>query len=793
MAAPETVIPTYVQPAPLAPIPSERERSSPGRSEGGGTGGLVDRNKIINDGVQNGINQAQQLMQMRREQLDWQARQADKTAGAHTGPPAGIPSGPSTPAEASWHENLMHGLSAVGAGVKQIFGGTPDAPPAGIPAPVAGPPPAAIAANTPDAPAPDMPGTIPGAPAMDAMMKGGPVTTNLGSDVTTDRSWEGLIGMESPARQSVLPYMNGGVIRGYENGGTISADAPPAAIAAPDAPAQSPQDEMTHQVDELFKSMHGAALGDDHVPNNSRGMPAPAADTGPPPDSAAAPAAQGADAPAAPQDTAPAAPSAAGTPPQGIAAPKDPTVPDPQDPKVQASAAAAKSVIDLPPTDPAKTGVETTSPSAEGKPHSITKEQWEDWDNRIEKAVSAAALAGRDPGQVRQALEASRNSYIQGHVLRYLSAAHIAMQSGDMKGVEAAMKNAYYYMPNGQDLKIQKDKSGNLLYQDPITPTVLDVNNVSHPNLIPVDAQHIELLGQAMLDPMQVNKTLMEIRTAHRQQLDSEAKRELEKQQGLAARDTGQGNLRKGQGILEGGDAHVARVKSQNYRDLAEGDAALIRAKAVDFKLRNTIHANKLDPGLLKGSQEASDGFEKAVQGQLSTGAGANDPNTLNPAAGKTYRDPEKSALPGATPRDIASGKAYAGQIFLGAAGAMSTGRAIELAIMASQAKKASSLKPDPKTGKMTKSPDFHTDPKTGDSWVWNKGLNKWETFKLPLTSANAAASGNLGVTEADLDDATKAELASNGGVGAGRSSAEPAIQDEPDMKDQEFPAEQPS
>jgi hypothetical protein len=831
-----------------------------GATQGGGTAGLVDKNKIINDSVQNAINQTQQLQKMQRDTQAYKEQQArNKGVADASNPPGASPSMD----HSGFMDNVLHGLSSLGTGIKSIFGGgsTPAGIPAGpstnAPAPqMEGPP-------TPQMPPPDAATAGPPTPApptavpVQSQEDGGPVEPTITKSTTGDllaqavkEAGRAIFGTGAAARAgdkladrdsqiqktvvqsqmrggvvraegttpqfmkpqpTVLAFQSGGAIpagpqsgfgvrdggspgiRGFEAGGAIPADAnAPAAQEGPPSPtaAMDPATAQAHMsdiIDKLHGDMHAHALGDDDQSNHSRaipietispaeakqrqdsggylanGHPAPPVamvDTGAS-DSAPPPAAPQGNAPTpAPQGAAPTSPGAPGSAPS-----------QPPSPAIAASAASVQAVQNAPADDPAKTGVQTTSPSAEGKPHSITPDTWNKWDDSIDHAVYLSALAGHDPGQVRQALEANRNAYIQGHVLRYLASANVALQNGDQKGVEAAMRNAYYYMPDGQDLTVQKGPGGQLMYQDPVNPTKLDGNNVSRPNMIPVDAAHLQLLGQAMLNPMQVNQTIMEIRS-------SQAVAGLKQAQAAAAGETGRGNLLKGEGYLLRGQSEVSRDNAQNYKDLSAGDMDRARATWLQNHINNTVRQNKIDPQLVKGANDAGQMFEDAAQGQKTTVQG--DPMT-NPNVGKTTRDPTKSSIPGATPADIVSGKALASDIFMGGGGTVTAARAAQLATLAYTAKRSSHAGPNGKSVA-----DFQTDPRTGDTHVWNKATKSWEAFKLPLTSANDAASGKMGPSSGDLDDVTRTMLAGNssgqGGIPSGQD-----MPDEPDMKDQDM------
>jgi hypothetical protein len=851
---PDVIMPNFQQPQGIPALTPGQQYPTPyGTTQGGGTGGLVDKNKIINDAVQNAINQTQQLTKMRRDTQAYNEQQASNKANAAASGPNS--SGPPTD-HSNFMDNVLHGLSSLGSGVKNIFGGGIPAGPAD--AATSGPPTALAQPQMqgPPTPAPQAAPAQQGSPVpVQSQEDGGAVedypmpqksttgdlliqavkeaghalfgtgaaaqagqkiddrSSQVNRQVDVDSKMrggpiraEGTVPQFMKPQPTVLAFEQGGAIpagpqssfgvrdggtpgiRGFEDGGTIPADAN-APVAAPTQmdPATA-QAHMSDIIDKLHGDMHAHALGDDDQPNHSRaipaevitpreanlrqqsggytanGTPAPQAamvDQSPTPSPQPAPPAQG-NAPApAPQGAAPAAQGASGS--------------QTPDPAIAASAASAQAVQNAPPDDPAKTGVQTTSPSAENKPHSITPDTWNRWDDSIDHAVQLAAIAGHDPGQVRQALEANRNAYIQGHVLRYLASANVALQNGDQKGVEAAMRNAYYYMPDGQDLTVNKGPGGQLMYQDPVNPTKLDGNNVSHPNMIPVDAAHLQLLGQAMLNPMQVNQTIMEIRS-------SQAVAGLKQAQAAAAGRTSEGNYLKGAGIYAEGQSHLARTDSQNYKDLSAGDMDRARATWFQNHVKNTVLQNKIDPQLVKGANDAAQMFEDAAQGQKTTVQG--DPLT-NPNVGKTTRDPTKSSIPGATPADITSGKALASDIFMGGGGTVTAARAAQLATLAHTAKRSSHPGPDGKP-----MADFQTDPKTGDTHVWNKATKSWEAFKLPLTSANDAASGKIGPSSDELDDVSRSMLAgSSGGGGIPASSAQmTAAQGEGDMQDQQFP-----
>lgn len=709
----------------------------------GSTGGLVNKAGIIQAGVQNGINQTQQINQEMRNQKAYEQEQAGQkgVAGA-----SALPSGGVDPAAA--HAGF---LSSMGHAIGQFFGG-------GVPAPAAPAPAAQPAApmmnggpvTKPEFMVPGGSGVVTGGVAGIQGFEGGGAIPSQPFPTAPVASQEGsaggLVNTSGIVQAGVQNGINQAQQIGQEQRNQTAYNQDQAGrsatAGASSLPPATAQQQFTQTVHDLHQDMHDHSLDDNGIPNKDRGIAAPPVDPN-------APATPGA--PAAAQGAAAAVQSAAANPAAQAGKPED-------------------------------------TPSQSDKPHSISTQQWDQWDANIDKAVTLAAQAGHDPGQVRAALEANRNSFIQGHVLRNLSAANVALLNGDNKGVETALKNAYYYMPDGQNLTVQK-QGGQLMYQDPISPMTGD----GKPNMIPVDAAHIQMLGQAMLDPMNVQTTIQNVRSAA-------AKIELEHQQGLAARDTGTGNKLKGTGIYMKAQSDLHRDNSTNYKNYAEGDAARTRASAIDFHLRNlATKMPNMDPEILKAANSASDQFDKQAQGELvtiptmisDTRPGHEGEMTENPSpnAGKTMRDTSKipAELKSLTPSQQMEGRAIAGSITLANRG-MPPAEAVRLAALYASGKSTPPKNTPKVDGKPMK--NVYTDSKTGDTHVWNSAMKKWEVFKLPLQSSqDLATTGSLNVP----DPMAAAEVASNGGgQSGGIPSGNPdldAARNEPDMEPQQFPA----
>lgn len=557
-----------------------------------------------------------------------------------------------------------------------------------------------------------------------------------------------------PDHPSGFGVVTGGVrgIQGFEKGGAVPAT--PAAAAPQVMSPQAAQLKFVQTVEDHAAHLHGLALNDAGHEPSAGGIPS----TGPVP----VPGVNAPDAAPAPQGATP-APAQGPTPAAPVAAPQAPPAAQgaPLTPEEKTATAAVASGARTDAT--ALAGQVTTTPAAEGKPKSISAQDWDKSDQGIAAASAAAALAGHDGSAVAASLNANRNAWIQGHVLRWLSVANTQLLDTNKSpteranAVQDAMKNAYYYIPDGQNLNITKDKNGQLTYQDPINPTGAD----GKPNMIPVDAAHIQMLGQAMLDPMNVQTTIQNIRMAQAQMYK-------EMQQGNAAAMTGQARVTTA-------NSKAGEVNSTNYKNIGMTDAALIRSRAIANHLANLVSKTpNQDPELQKTAQIAADGFEKMAAGEVGTvptqvpdtrpgHQGEMTPNT-DPNAGKPFRDPTKipAELKSLTPSQVMEGKAVAGEITIANRG-KSAAEAQRLAALYMAGKTSAPSAPDPAGGKKPVA-NVHTDAATGDTWVWNKAMKKWETFKLSPQSAQQAASGG---SVGPADPVAAAEVASNGGIAA--------------------------
>jgi hypothetical protein len=338
-------------------------------------------------------------------------------------------------------------------------------------------------------------------------------------------------------------------------------------------------------------------------------------------------------------------------------------------------------------------------------------------------------------------------------------------------------------MPDGKDMTINKGPDGKLQYQDPVSPYINDKGQIStqpqsgfKPNMIPVDAAHIQMLGTAMLDPMKVQDTIQNIRVAS-------AKMDLERAQAGAATMTGQGNFLKGQGIEESGRAKLGRMNSENFKDYAAGRKDLQLSDYWKFRMSNLQKTQKMDPSLLKKTQDAAAEYDKIALGRETVvPTQIKDPKTgqvtpnLDPNAGKPTRDTSQvpAWLKTASPQAHAYNKGVAADI----AASNPNVSAPTAAYLATQlANRGGSHLEDGK-----RVPNVLIDKSQNTGHVWDERSGQYVNFHLTPDTASNMAAGKTEVTNDDL------LAASSGSSGGGGEAAEPDASQEPDMEPQKFP-----
>lgn len=387
---------------------------------------------------------------------------------------------------------------------------------------------------------------------------------------------------------------------------------------------------------------------------------------------------------------------------------------------------------------------------APGQAHSLTTDFWDATDHDAMMASAFAARAGQDPNQMYHALTAMRNSFYQGQVLKQLSAAQLALQNGDQQSVTKALQGLYYYMPDGRDMTLRRNAQGQIEYQDPIQPyldkdgkptTGLPGSNQGvKENFVPVTAQHLQLLGQAALDPMAVSGMQLRMRM-----IPFEMKQaELQTQAKVL---TGQGTFLRGQGISAEGaanaqkaQAEAARVASENYLDLSLADRA--RAQAVSQRLVGSMLSGaRLNPQLQANVASTL----KLLDGALTGTPQATDPNNL--AGGKVV--PNANTVPpglrNISRTDRAQLQATASSLAAtGMAPAQAMNIALQSYLLRNQTHPAQFDKSEyARRNKGGPIPNVIPDASTGKLHIWDSSVHAWRDYAMLPQGASMLAGGS--------------------------------------------------
>jgi hypothetical protein len=470
----------------------------------------------------------------------------------------------------------------------------------------------------------------------------------------------------------------------------------------------SPLDHAKAAVEGFFKTIHDHTLGDHDKPNNASAIPgagAPGANPGQPGaapntgSTATVPGAAGAGAPGAnpsqpglpavvPGAPAPGNPGAAGAPgqpPPGIAAPGNaaPAIPvggaaggspapgaqpgaqpngQPPSggPTPVAKALSQDAVQTANASVGAKTGTPAQSPAESGLAHSLTPAQWQKMTQMKAVALAAGIRAGEDPQKLAESLDAAQNAHFQGQIVKQLATANVAFQNGDMDATKKALANVNYYLPNGQDIKfkpadaanVAADPTGQTKIGDPMYANPFHglAGHESEPEYTKIDSNHIQMLGVAALDPMNVQKAMLAQYSAQNERQIGMLKAQGEYLQGKGRADFGSANLQNADtnAKLAGGKDFLNRMSGV----AKEKEGEMWAAKAGQEKQGGQFKVTEADYNRL--GQEAIAGVRGNVQGKLRTPPAMipdpNDPTgktmipNMSPGAGKPA--PSGEAIP---------------------------------------------------------------------------------------------------------------------------------------------------
>lgn len=584
--------------------------------------------------------------------------------------------------------------------------------------------------------------------AMGGMQRGGPVRApgyQSGGPVAMDRQ--------------AVPYLGSTTLN---NGVNVSQAAEPGKTGYADGGAVMPAPDQQPPAQQAIPAQNAAS-------------PAPAPAQAPPPDQSAAP-------PPAAQQPQPAAPGGQPLHPS-IADPNNPTQPAaPQtmldrvvhffaafmhhrslnDDGVPQQNGQGNQAIPGTPGEYDRTGTVT--------PHSLPPDYWDKTDDMIQTASKFAALAGKNPLQTYQALNAVRTSYTQSHMLRWLSVASRAQLDGNTDEMIQALKNANYYIPDGRNLNIQKGANGQVMYQDPVYPYVdaqgnrltYKATSDAQPNMIPADQQYIQYVGQSLLNPMNVQNMIIGSRSAAAKQ-----QQELIEAQGAFLR--GQGINFSGQAALGKENIQQQLLPVTKYVDYTRGE--LNEAHANWFNTAYGKAAMKGTPRVtVANAQRAQSDAAKAFD-SMSTGMPDTIPLTdqhgmTNPAGGRPFNNPAKipTMFQGATPDQRMAGRSLAQSIAAANPAGVSSTEAADIAmrIVHDRSAKIPPTHIDPDTKRTVR--DVVIDPKQNTVHVWVG--NGWKGAYLIPNIISADEQGMPTMT---------------GGESASEDDTAPAVEDHDD------------
>lgn len=655
--------------------------------------GIANPGESLGQGLSTGQDLYKNVVGASREReqhgLDQAARTDDQQA-IQSGVIPGSAPGNVAPAAAQNHvgflQSIGQGLSHIGSGIANYFG----PPVAGAPPAGALPPQAPTAGGIPG-PAPAMPALngganptmgVPGGVAMAA--EGGPIDAQTpvvpGSAGGIPNPGAALGNAAVQGQALVANVVNASRER-EQHGQDMDARTDQSSAITNGVAPPAPE---VHPIEQFAAHLHDGALNDSGVPNGKQAI-------------------------------------AGVNPQQQLAA----TAQNP---------AAAKGIPEQAPTA-------GDNVSKNGDAHSLSPDWWDQSDHMMVKAAASAARAGHDGDAVFQSLNHMRTSFIQGHMLRNLSAANQALMSGDQKGVESALKNMNYYLPDGKDLGVEKDASGNLSYQNPLDP-YLDAQgqpttqDTGKKNMVPVDMAHLQMLGQNVLDPMKVNDILVATRTAAAKVALDQAK--------------AKSDLVTAQSKQTRANTDEFLSKSRSIKLLSSAQLDQARAAAGGFAIRQLQQKfPKMDPQMLARAKAASAAVQEMAMGRKTTVpiSDKDGEPSLSPAAGKDVHDPSTipPELKNASVLEIGDTSALAADI-TAANPNISHFRAAQIAIQAHSAKGKTHKGPDGKP-----QPDFYIHRENGEAGVYNPRTRMYERVNIPPQTVSTLLDGQGKMNEEDL------------------------------------------
>lgn len=179
---------------------------------------------------------------------------------------------------------------------------------------------------------------------------------------------------------------------------------------------------------------------------------------------------------------------------------------------------------------------------------------------KLDNIAARLATISGDP-KTYEAMRGTTKSFVQSKIMGDMGKAQVALQVGDTDGLEDAIHSMYRYVPDGQELKIKRDKDNNLMFKHPESGEFL-----------PVNAQSLRMFGMGVLDPNAMEEMMYGRK--------KEAKADARADQGVANDTTNAGSQRlnaetsaKNAGTAAAQAAEVARHNRQ------EEEVARVKSK----------------------------------------------------------------------------------------------------------------------------------------------------------------------------------------------------------------------
>lgn len=185
----------------------------------------------------------------------------------------------------------------------------------------------------------------------------------------------------------------------------------------------------------------------------------------------------------------------------------------------------------------------------------------------LDDAAMEAARASGDIS-VFTALKSNTDVFLQGKLLNNLRTAQMALANKDMATAEKAIRQANYYVPNGQDIQMSKSPDGQLTWIDPISG-----------KSAPITAESIGYYLTMASDPRQYTQLMAQLRQAKEEAVRADRNVVVNETNAAAATANAEANTRRAET-----DARQAGDTAAYNRERLKIDRILADAKVLEAK-----------------------------------------------------------------------------------------------------------------------------------------------------------------------------------------------------------------